>query len=96
MYAGVPRRVPVIVMSKFSDGACWRAMPKSRTLTRSTWRSGRNRFDGLMSRWTMPRACAKPSASATRVASVMLSRAVRPPWMSRSARSSPSSHSMAR
>ena len=50
-----------------------RAMPKSRTFARSTCAPARNRFAGLTSRWTTPRACAAPSASADAPTSATLS-----------------------
>ena len=51
---------------------------------------------GFTSRWTTPRACAAASPSATRRTTVRLSATLRPERPSRWARSSPSSHSIAR
>ncbi len=92
MYAGVPTVVPEAVARR---SASPRAMPKSITFTRSTTPPGRNRFEGLTSRCTTPSACAAARASATARPSAMVSSVESRPRARRTARSSPSSHSMA-
>jgi len=56
MYSGVPIDMPVSV-SRFAPPArsTSRAMPKSLT---TAWPDANSTFSGLMSRCTMPRACA--------------------------------------
>ena len=68
-----------------------RATPKSSTFDAARLSpSTRNRFDGLMSRCTMPRACAAPSAAAIRARALhRLGRRERPLRASRSPRSRP-------
>jgi hypothetical protein len=93
MYPGVPTIAPVRVIRV--SAAC-HAIPKSSTFTRSMSPSTRNRFEGFRSRCTTPPACAKESASATRVPSLTVSLTDSAPRLKRSDKSSPSSHSMAR
>ena len=94
MYAGVPRRAPPRVSPEASPTR--RARPKSMRRASSSRPPGRKMLDGLTSRWSTPRACAHASASATRTPTASASRGSSAPRRSRSRRSLPSSHSMAR
>ena len=75
MYPGVPSSAPSLV----SRAACAsRAMPKSSSLGMSVPWSTKT-FEGLISRWTMPRACAKASAEASWLVTWRLSATPSPP-----------------
>ena len=95
MYVGVPSDAPVRVSGAASLRSL--ATPKSSTFATNgaPGSSHRNRLGGLMSRWTIPIACARSSAWATCVTSRATSGGVIVPSRDRRApRSSPSSSSM--
>ena len=107
MYAAVPRMMPAAVPVWASVGDCERsaeepdvgsaeyalARPKSSTLTLPSGVSFT--FAGLRSRWTMPFSCAASSASAIWRAIATASSTAIGPRLSRCARSSPSTSSIA-
>ena len=94
MKPGVPTAMPVRVNSL--RAWCERAMPKSIRVTRSIAPPRRKRFDGLTSRWTMPRSCRRPRMPATRRASSAVCPTDKVPASSRRESGSPSSHSVTR
>ena len=71
-------------------------MPKSTSLMLSTSPPTTKMLLGLMSRCTSPRSCAKESAATARRTTRRLSETLSRCRASRAARSSPSSHSIAR
>ena len=97
MYDGVPMSAPVRVWPSPITRERLFAMPKSTTLATSPSGSlQRKMFEGLMSLWTMPIACALPSARATWLTSAAVSRASSFPRRARRLpRSSPSRYSIA-
>jgi hypothetical protein len=69
MYAGVPITIPVrVIEAPGCSPVASFAIPKSRILVRSPFAMSGSRtmkmLSGLRSRWTMPLACAAPSAPA--------------------------------
>jgi hypothetical protein len=89
MYAGVPTCSPVFVMSASTS----RATPKSTSLTCPFEIM---MFDGLMSRWMMPAACAASSADSVCSATVRTSCADSVPRAATSRSDSPSTSSITR
>ena len=100
MNSSVPSVWPTAVRARAGRpvGSAILAMPKSSTLTTSSpSRLSTMMFSGFMSRWTMPRAWASPSASATwaRIFSTRTGGSG-PSWFCTSCRGRPRSSSMAR
>jgi hypothetical protein len=94
MYSGVPTRCPVLVADSAVPSSS--ASPKSSTLSAPMSPPTRNRFDGLMSRWTTPCACTAAIAPAIRRPSRAASASVSGPRNSCSSSVCPSSHSVTR
>jgi hypothetical protein len=87
--------VPVIGVSSLEaemSDPLGRARPKSRSLTPC---GVRKTFDGLRSRWTIPRVCRAWSAASIPSATGSVSATLIGPWWSRAASDCPSSSSIA-